>query len=101
MPIRQKINAKETLFILMVQRRSIFKGKSTAAKKSLFYLQKLHLCISHDMLKRRAVLQVVEVHPLKISSEEEDEEGGSTGINDVMLYRPKIAFNYQRDSRTS
>ena len=53
------------------------------------------------MLKRRAVLQVVEVHPLKISSEEEDEEGGSTGINDVMLYRPKIAFNYQRDSRTS
>ena len=53
------------------------------------------------MMKRRAVLQVVEVHPLKISSEEEDEEGGSTGINDVMLYRPKIAFNYQRDSRTS
>ena len=53
------------------------------------------------MLKRRAVLQVVEVHPLKISSEEEDEEGGSTGINDVMLYRPKIAFNYQRESRTS
>ena len=43
----------------------------------------------------------MEVHPLKISSEEEDEEGGSTGINDVMLYRPKIAFNYQRDSRTS
>ena len=84
----------------MVQRRSIFKGKSTAAKKP-FLFAKLHLCISHDMLKRRAVLQVVEVHPLKISSEEEDEEGGSTGINDVMLYRPKIAFNYQRDSRTS
>ena len=53
------------------------------------------------MMTRRAVLQVVEVHPLKISSEEEDEEGGSPSINDVMLYRPKIAFNYQHDSLTS